>query len=79
MNLTKENWQSEDRLLDDSGREWGMGEWAEGVKTYAFPTIKQVSWGHVKYGMVTICCIPYLKVAKKVHLKSYHHKKIEFC
>ena len=54
-----------------------MGEWAEGVKTYAFPTIKQGSWGHVKYGMVTICCIPYLKVAKK-GLRNPNHKKTNF-
>ena len=46
----------------------------EGVKRYKIPGI---SHGEVMYSMVTIVCntIAYLRVAKRVDLRSSHHKK----
>lgn len=44
---------------------------------YKFPVIRLKSLGDVIYSMVTVVNnIAYLKVAKRVHLKNSHHKKL---
>ena len=51
------------------------------VKRYKFQVVRFKSPGNVMYSMVIVVkktkqnCIVYLKVAKRLHLKSSHHKK----
>lgn len=47
---------------------------------YKLPVIKWINNGDVMYNMVTIVnnCIAYWKVAKRVDLESFHHKKKNF-
>ena len=54
------------------GGRWGWGEQATGGKRYTFPVKKSASLEAV---MSEYYCIAYLQVAKKVSLKSSHHKK----
>ena len=54
-----------------------MGRGVEGVKMvkgYKLPVIRWINSGDIHYGNYSQYCIVYLKVAKRVNLKSSHHK-----
>ena len=58
----------------------GVGKWIKVVKSYKRPVMKRRNHGDVIYSMVTIVnsstVLPYLEVAKRINLKSPHHKQI---
>ena len=63
-------------LVFARGERWGMGKMGEGdlkVQTWSYKINK--SWD-VKYSMVIMVYnVTYLKIIKRVDLKSSHHKK----
>ena len=64
--------------LQQKGWEWA--KWVKGIERYKLPLVKQFSHRDVMYSILTIvnAIIVYLKVAKRVELKSSHHKKKTF-
>ena len=59
---------------------WGR-KWVKVVKRYKFQVVRLKSPGNVMYSMVIVVkktkqnCTVYMKVAKRLHLKSSHRKK----
>ena len=60
------------------GWRWGVGKVGEGsekIHTASYKTAKSLESWEGNNSMVTIVSIKCLKVAKRVDLKSSHHKK----
>ena len=55
---------------------WRWGKWGKVVKRYKIPVIRLISSTGLMYSMVTIVNnIVYLKVPKRVDIKSSYYKK----
>ena len=65
---------------DCQKRRWGVGETGDKDQKYKHPALKWKRHGNVMYSMVTVInkIIAYLKLAKRINLKSPYHRKKKF-